>query len=100
MNQYRLVAVVLTLWTTTTVCADKVPTDLVPVLKYVVQNRAEHGLWAVVTDKDDPKYGTVYGAAAEDANIAWVAAAAYKHEWSRFHKDEKLRDKAPKHESD
>jgi len=74
--------------------ADEVPTDLVPFLKYVVQTRAEHGLRAVVTDRDDPKYGTVYGGAAEDANIAWIAAAAYKYDWSRFHQDKAHRDKA------
>lgn len=74
--------------------ADDVPTDLVPFLRYIVQNRAEHGLRAVVTDRDDPKYGTVYGGAAEDANIAWIAAAAYKYDWSRFHGDKAFRDKA------
>ena len=74
--------------------ADEVPADLVPFLKYIVQNRAEHGLRAVVTDRDDPKYGTAYGGAAEDANIAWIAAAAYKYDWSRFHGDKALRDKA------
>ena len=74
--------------------ADEVPTDLVPFLRYIVQNRAEHGLRAVVMDRDDPKYGTVYGGAAEDANIAWIAAAAYKYDWSRFHGDKVLRDKA------
>jgi hypothetical protein len=74
--------------------ADEVPRDLVPFLEYVIQNRAEHGLNAVVTDEADPKFGTVYGGAAEDANIAWIAAAAYKYDWSRFHGDKTLRDKA------
>jgi hypothetical protein len=74
--------------------ADQVPSDLVPFLRYVIQNRAEHGLKSVVTDKANPKYGTVYGGAAEDANIAWIAAAAYKYDWSRFHRDQALRDKA------
>lgn len=80
--------------TTERALADEVPTDLVPFLQYVVQNRAENGLKAVVTDEKSPKFGTVYGGAAEDANIAWVAAAAYKYEWSRFHQDAALRDKA------
>lgn len=74
--------------------AEDVPAELVPFLRYVVQNRAEHGLKAVVTDNSDPKFGTIYGGAAEDANVAWVAAAAYKYPWSRFHHDEALRDKA------
>lgn len=74
--------------------ADDVPTDLVPFLRYIVQNRAENGLKAVVTDETNPKFGTVYGGAAEDANIAWIAAAAYQYEWSRYYHNEPLRDKA------
>ena len=74
--------------------ADQVPTELVPFLKYVVQNRAENGLKNIVTDESDPKYGTIYGGRPEDANIAWIAAAAYKYDWSRYHHDEALRDKA------
>ena len=53
--------------------AEEVPIELVPFLQYTVQNRAEHGLKAVVTDRSDPKFGTIYGGAAEDANVAWVA---------------------------
>ena len=94
MMHYRPLAVTVLLWTTITAPADEVPTDLVPFLKYIVQARAEHGLRAVVTDRDDPKYGTVYGGAAEDANIAWIASAAYKYDWSRFHRDKAFRDEA------
>ncbi|NUP98831.1 MAG: hypothetical protein HUU35_03130, partial [Armatimonadetes bacterium] len=71
-----------------------VPTELVPFLRYVVQLRAADGLNRVVRQEGDAKYGTVYGGAPEDANIAWVAATAYRAEWSRFHRDEALRSEA------
>ena len=72
----------------------EVPSDLVGFCRWTVQARAAHGLNRVVRDKEDPKYGTVYGGGAEDANIAWVAAAAYRHDWSRFHRHPGLRDAA------
>lgn len=94
-----LLALSLTLSTTHT-RADEVPSDLMPFLQYVVQNRAENGLTAVVTDESNPKFGTVYGGAPEDANIAWVAAAAYEYEWSRFHQDAALQPLLGRHAVD
>lgn len=70
------------------------PAELVPFLQYTVQRRAAEGLNRVVHTADDPKFGTVYGGKPEDANIAWVAATAYRYDWSRFHHDEALRDQA------
>lgn len=71
-----------------------VPAELVPFLRWVVQDRAASGLNRVSHQPGDPKYGTVYGGAPEDGNIAWVAAAAWQGEWSRFHHDPALRDEA------
>ena len=71
-----------------------VPADLVGFCRWTVQDRAGGGLARIVRDTDSPKYGTVYGGAAEDANIAWVAAAAYRHAWSAYHSDQALRDDA------
>lgn len=59
-----------------------------------MQDRAAGGLNRVVHDQASPKYGTVYGGRAEDANIAWVAAAAYRYEWSCFHQNTALREEA------
>jgi len=70
------------------------PPELVPFLQYTVQRRAAEGLNRVIHTAGDPKYGTVYGGRPEDANIAWVAAAAYRYDWSRFHHDPALRDEA------
>lgn len=71
-----------------------IPAELVPFLRQVVQQRAAEGLNRVVEDRNDPKYGTVYGGAPEDANIAWIAATAYRYPWSRFHGDAALAEKA------
>ncbi len=71
-----------------------VPQDLVGFCRWTVQDRAVGGLKRIVHDEQDPKFGTVYGGRAEDANIAWVAAAAYRYEWSRSYHSETLRDDA------
>ncbi|MCK5806056.1 MAG: hypothetical protein KAI66_24705 [Lentisphaeria bacterium] len=71
-----------------------VPDDLVGFCRWTVQDRAVGGLQRVVRDAASPKHGTVYGGKAEDANIAWVAASAYTHSWSRLHQDPKIRDQA------
>ena len=71
-----------------------VPSDLVGFCRWTVQDRAKGGLARIVRDADSPKYGTVYGGQAEDANIAWVAAAAYRHTWSRHCGDAVLREDA------
>ena len=93
------------------------PRTLDDFLKYIVQRRAAEGLNRIVLarkpaprrasgDKEERKdkkskkdnkevpVGTVYGGATEDANIAWVAAAAYRYPWSRFHRHELLRKRA------
>jgi hypothetical protein len=81
------------------------PRTIEDFLKYIVQRRAAEGLNNVVFSEQDPRYGkghvkekvqlgTVYGGATEDANIAWVAAAAYRYSWSRFHRDVALRNRA------
>jgi hypothetical protein len=81
------------------------PRELVPFLRYIVQRRAAEGLNRIVLSEKDPKFGTawgsrkvqvgtVYGATPEDANIGWVAAAAYSYDWSRFHKNKELRNRA------
>jgi hypothetical protein len=62
--------------------------------RWTVQDRAVSGLKRVVRDEQNPKFGTVYGGRAEDANIAWVAAAAYRYPWSQSYHDETLRDDA------
>ena len=72
----------------------EVPSDLVPFCRDIVQRRAAEGLNRVVHDEQSPKYGTVYGGQPEDANIAWLAAAAWRYDWSRFHHDEALQDEA------
>ena len=71
-----------------------VPSDLIGFCRWTVQDRAAGGLARIVRDTGSPKYGTVYGGLAEDANIAWVAAAAYRHKWSRHYQDGALRDEA------
>jgi hypothetical protein len=71
-----------------------VPNDLVGFCQWTVQDRAPSGLKRIVRDEKNPKFGTIYGGKAEDANIAWVAAAAYRYRWSRFYHDQALRDDA------
>jgi len=81
------------------------PRTIEEFLKYIVQRRAAEGLNAIIVSEKDPRYGkgrvkekaqlgSVYGGATEDANIAWVAASAYRYPWSRFHRDVNLRDRA------
>ena len=81
------------------------PRTIEEFLKYIVQRRAAEGLNGIVASETDPRYGkghvkeklqlgTVYGGATEDANIAWVAASAYRYSWSRFHRDAGLRSRA------
>src|ERR1019366_5185822 len=59
----------------------------------------------IILSEKDPRFarpqgtrkqrvGTLYGGATEDANIAWTAAAAYRYSWSRFHRNEALRNRA------
>jgi hypothetical protein len=71
-----------------------VPGDLVGFCRWTVQDRAVGGLKRIVRDEKSPKFGTIYGGRAEDANIAWVAAAAYRYRWSRSYHDPALRDDA------
>ena len=71
-----------------------VPQDLVGFCHWTVQDRAVGGLKRIVRDPESPKFGTIYGGRAEDANIVWVAAAAYRHAWSRSHQDGKLKEDA------
>ena len=75
----------------------KLPTDFGPCprklddfLKYIVQRRAAEALNRVGSKPD----GTLYGSGPEDANVAWVGAAAYRYPWSRFHRNEALRNRA------
>jgi len=91
-----VIACLLALLTASALPTDfgEVPLELVPFCRYIVQRRAAEGLNRVVTDEDSDKYGTVYGGAAEDANIAWIAASAYRYEWSHFHENGALREKA------
>lgn len=81
------------------------PRDLHDFLKYIVQRRAAEGLNAIILSEQDPRFqqgrgkqkpqvGTVYGGAVEDANVASTAAAAYRYPWSRFHRNEALRNRA------
>lgn len=79
----------------------KLPTDfgpcprlVEPFMRHVVQLRAAEGLNRVTPEAEEPAKIVIYGGGAEDANVAWIAAAAYKYEWSRFHKDEVLRRRA------
>jgi len=89
-----LLALATPLWADLPTVDSEVPADLVGFCRWTVQARAAHGLNRIVRDKESPKYGTVYGGVAEDANIAWVAAAAHRHDWSRFHRHPGLRDAA------
>ena len=77
-----------------TLGADDVPRELVPFCQYIVPRRAAEGLDRIVHDEASPKYGTIYGGAPEDANIAWIAASAYRYDWSPLHQDEATREKA------
>ena len=93
------------------------PRTLEDFLKYIVQRRAAEGLNRIVLSektraltrlratrkeakdkrarriKKRCRWGP-YMAVPEDANIAWVAAAAYRYPWSRFHRHELLRKRA------
>lgn len=79
----------------------KLPTDfgpcprlIVSFMRYVIQRRAAEGLNRVNTEATDPAKIAIYGGGPEDANVAWIAAAAYKYDWSRFHKNEVVRQRA------
>ncbi len=79
----------------------KLPTDfgpcprlVEPFMRHVIQRRAAEGLNRVRPEETDPAKIVIYGGGAEDANVAWIGAAAYKYDWSRFHKDEVLRRRA------
>jgi len=84
----------------------KLPTDfgtcprtLPEFLHYIVPRRAAEGLNSIYLGQTIPNekrktYGTIYGGAVEDANVAWTAAAAYRYPWSRFHKHDLLRTRA------
>jgi hypothetical protein len=74
-------------------------------LRYIVQLRAAEGLNGLVLSEKDPRFhklsgkykvvlDTIYGGTTEDLNVAWVAAAAYRYPWSRFHHDPDLRRRA------
>ncbi len=78
----------------------KLPTDfgpcprlVEPFMRHVIQLRAAEGLNRVNTEETDPAKIVIYGN-AEDANVAWIGAAAYQYPWSRFHKNEVLRQRA------
>jgi hypothetical protein len=79
----------------------KLPTDfgpcprlVEPFMQYIIQRRAAEGLNRVRPEETDPAKVVIYGGGAEDANVAWIGAAAYKYDWSRFHKNEVLRQRA------
>jgi hypothetical protein len=48
----------------------------------------------VNTDADSAQDVVIYGGAPEDANVAWVAAAAYKYEWSQLHQSQIVKERA------
>lgn len=70
------------------------PRELEPFCRHIVQARSAEGLNRLVLDTDDARFGTVYGGRPEDANVAWIAAYAYRYDWSRFHRDPALRERA------
>ncbi len=70
------------------------PREAEPLLQYVVQNRTQLGLNRIKPDAETAKAVTLYGGSPEDANLAWIAAAAYKYEWSQFHHSEIVRIRA------
>jgi hypothetical protein len=83
----------------------KCPRQTEEFFKYIVQRRAAEGLNGVVLSEKDRRFnsvygkrkvvvGTIYGGQTEDANVAWVAAAAYRHPWSHFHRNADLRARA------
>jgi hypothetical protein len=76
------------------------PKSIEDFLQYIVQRRAADGLNSIVLGASQQRHdktvepGTIYGGATEDANVAWVAAAAYRYPWSRFHGNVELRNRA------
>lgn len=67
--------------------AGDVPTDPVEFYRWVVTERARAALKRI----EDSEDGLIYGAAAEDANVAWLMATAYNGEgWSTFYRDPQL----------
>ena len=65
----------------------EIPTDPVAFYQWVVVDRARNSLERVQSSKD----GLIYGAAAEDANVAWIFACAYDGEgWSPLYHDPEL----------
>lgn len=70
------------------------PSEVIPFLQHVVQERTAHGLNRVSAEAEDPANITIYGGNQEDANVAWIAAVAYKAPWSRFSGDADVRRRA------
>lgn len=70
------------------------PSEIVPFMKHIVQQRAAGGLNAVKPDAEKPEDVVLYGGTHHDANVAWIAAVAYKAPWSRFQGDENVRKRA------
>jgi len=69
----------------------EVPTDPVGFYRWVIADRARGALPRIRNSSD----GLIYGAGAEDANVAWLLAFAYDGKgWSPFYHDEELRKSA------
>jgi len=62
----------------------EIPTDPVGFCRWVIVDRARDSLKRVQDSQD----GLIYGAAAEDANVAWILACAYNGKgWSPLYHD-------------
>lgn len=67
----------------------EVPTGPVEFYRWVIVDRARSCLRRIRKSED----GLIYGASPEDANMAWVMAAAYDGEgWSDLYRDQELLD--------
>ncbi len=78
---------------------EKCPLGLAEFFRYIVPRRASEGLNGIYLGETSPTekrktYGTIYGGAVEDANVAWVAAAAFRYDWSPLHHNELLKKRA------
>ena len=71
------------------------PRQLEPFLRWMIENRTASGLNRVNTEGTTPNEVTIYRPGAqEDANVAWIGAAAYKYPWSRWYKNTVVRQRA------
>lgn len=62
--------------------------------RYIIDQRAEDGLRRIQTGPHSGPGIVIYNGDMEDANVAWVMAAAYGAKWSRWHRNADMRREA------